>query len=301
MRNRVISIVLIVCILLSCTGCSKVSKESTFSIHFIDVGQGDAALIECDGEYMLIDGGDTSAGDKVYDVLKNEGVDHLNILVASHLHADHIGGLVKALTYVNQVDLTLSNADNADSKVFREFESRVLNAGSEITVPDENREPYKLGSAEVKIIDAGTAQGNDSLVLLITYGDTHFLFTGDIEKEAQSRVAGKLREVSNELKKGEVLIKMPHHGAYNSDILLPNTASDNSLATLVSAAYAKYFVISVGKNNQYNHPDDRTLDIIDQAISSYKLDETKHFMRTDINGDLIAMSNGKSITLREQE
>ena len=104
--------------------------------------------------------------------------------------------------------------------------------------------------------------------------------------------------MSDELKTGENLIKMPHHGGYNADPSLPSGASDNSLATLVDAAYAKYFVISVGEGNSYGHPHRETLDIISQALDTdvRSLDRSPYFFRTDKSGSITFTSNGKTIT-----
>lgn len=78
MRKRVLVLGLLLCIIVSlCLGnylYHKAGEEASFSIRFMDVGQGDAALVECDGHYMLIDGGDILAGDKVYKTLEEQGV-----------------------------------------------------------------------------------------------------------------------------------------------------------------------------------------------------------------------------------
>ena len=90
---------------------------------------------------------------------------------------------------------------------------------------------------------------------------------------------------------------MPHHGGYNADPSLPSGASDNSLATLVDASYAKYFVISVGEGNSYGHPHRETLDIISQALDTdvQALDRSAYYFRTDKCGNVVFISNGKKI------
>jgi len=306
MKKRIVLLLLSISIIFGLCGCSSGKSSSEFSVTFIDVGQGDAALIECDGEYMLIDAGTKASGKTVVETLKDrsEPITHLDILVASHLHDDHIGGMVEVLEYLdlhkngNKIDLVLSNSSRGKTNSATEFISRIERMGNTLTVPDQGS-TYELGSAEVEVIYNSDATDNDSLVLLITYQKTTFLFTGDIEKEAQSRVAERLRELSDKLESKQNLMKMPHHGAYNSDPFLPDNASDNSLGTLVSAAYANYFVISVGKNNSYNHPDQKTLDVIAQALKINDLDESKRLFRTDNRGDIVVTvaSNGRDLEI----
>lgn len=80
---------------------STIPAQSTFEIHFIDVGQGDAALVLCDGNAMLIDGGESSESSKIYAYLQAHSIDFLDYIVATHAHSDHIGGLSGALNYAS--------------------------------------------------------------------------------------------------------------------------------------------------------------------------------------------------------
>jgi competence protein ComEC len=293
MKKRIFALFLICCLILVVTGCAGSAGNSELSVTFIDVGQGDAALIKCAGEYMLIDTGpkDETSSERIRKLLLDENIKALKYLVISHLHDDHYGGLVKDALKNVKIKTTLCNeSPHKKSDVLSHLK------GSRVVIPKLN-ETYKLGNATIKVIDVRAEQPNDSLVLLINHGDTNFLFTGDIEKEAHSRVAGVLRKMSDNLEHGENLIKMPHHGAYNSDRFLPENASDNSLATLISAAYAKYFVISVGANNTYKHPHQNTLDLIEQVLDVNELNKATHLFRTDYNGDIVATSDGSKITV----
>ena len=293
MKKRIIALVLILSIVLAVAGCSRSAGNSKLTVTFIDVGQGDAALVECGGESMLIDTGpnNKTTGEKIRKLLLDKGIYTLKYLVISHLHDDHYGGLLNNALQNVEIKATLCNEDP-----YRKSNVASCLDGSRLIIPKAGEE-FSLGSATIKVVDVSSNQANDSLVLLISYENTNFLFTGDIEKEAHSRVAEKLRELSNELEGKENLIKMPHHGAYNSDQYLPNDAYDNSLNTLVSASYAEYFVISVGKNNSYNHPHRETLELIDQVLEKHNLDKTEHFFRTDENGDIVVTSDGKTITV----
>ena len=293
MKKRIIALVLILSIVLAVAGCSRSAGNSKLTVTFIDVGQGDAALVECGGESMLIDTGpnNKTTGEKIRKLLLDKGIYTLKYLVISHLHDDHYGGLLNNALQNVEIKATLCNEDP-----YRKSNVASCLDGSRLIIPKAGEE-FSLGSATIRVVDVNSNQANDSLVLLINYENTNFLFTGDIEKEAHSRVAEKLRELSNELEGKENLIKMPHHGAYNSDQYLPDNAYDNSLGTLVSASYAEYFIISVGKNNSYNHPHRETIDLIDQVLRVHNLDKAAHFFRTDENGDIVATSDGKSITV----
>lgn len=284
MKARIISVIFFIITLLSFSACSLSNKsDSTFSIHFIDVGQGDAALVECDGHYMLIDGGDTSAGDKVYSVLEENKIQHLDILVLSHLHKDHIGGLAKALTYATKIDKTISNSDYVDKEFFKEVEHELGINGSIITVPKVG-EVFKLGSAEIEVIDVASNSENDSLVLMITYKKTKFLFTGDIEDEAQRRISDKYMNENDEAYKID-LIKMPHHGSSSPKSI----SGTGSLYRFIRTFMPKYAVISVGQDNTYGHPHRETLDLLDDAdIEVY---------RTDQKGDICVKSDGESLII----
>jgi competence protein ComEC len=303
MRNRLTILLLTIAFVLSLSACTTNQAEPPFEVTFIDVGQGDAALVECDGEYMLIDVGvnTKASSEAIRELLLDKGVYELKYLVISHWHEDHYGGLRQkpnALQNITSIDKLLCNQDPYTKNNLGDVLSVISEITNEIIVPDVGDESYKLGGASIDVIDVCADQGNDSLVLLIKYGKTRFLFTGDIVEKAHSRVASALREMSDTLKTGENLIKMPHHGGFNADPSLPSGASDNSLATLVDASYAKYFVISVGKDNSYGHPHSETLDIISQALDTDVpgLNRSPYFFRTDNCGNVTFTSNGKAIT-----
>ena len=195
-------------------------------------------------------------------------------MVISHLHTDHYGGLIKALSYASKIGKTLSNADYTDNERFRKLEHQLSINGSSITVPHVG-DTFKLGSAEIEVVDVASTEPNDSLVILITYGETKFLFTGDIGENAQRRVFQKYRNDADEPYKIN-LIKMPHHGA-------------EVLILFVETFMPDYAVISVGQGNIYRHPRQTTLDMLDQA-------DVKVY-RTDQDGDITVKSDGKNLTI----
>lgn len=283
MRKRLLAIIFVIVTLFYLSACADSKISSTFSIQFIDVGQGDSALIECDGRYMLLDGGPTSSGDKVYQVLEEKGIQHLDVLAFSHLHEDHIGGLIKALRYATKIDKSIGNSDYSNKETFRKFEHELGINGAKITVPHTG-DKFKLGSAEIEVVDVSAATDNDSLVLMITYGKTRFLFTGDIEDEAQTRISDKYQNEKDEVYKID-LIKMPHHGSTS-----PNSVNGTgSLYRFIRTFMPDYAIITVGTGNPYGHPYRETLDLLDDA-------DVKVY-RTDQHGDITVKSDGKRVTV----
>lgn len=241
-------------------------------------------MISCDGQYMLIDGGPASAGDTVYDYLRDNGIDHLNILAISHIHDDHIGGIERALSYASTEDIVLCNTDkyslsasdesDNDGETFAKVEQQLSVNDAKIVVPNKGAK-YKLGSAEVEVVDVGDdLSKNESLVLLVTYGQTTFLFTGDIEHNMEERIC----EDKND-NFPVTLLKVSHHG------------SDTSTSIrFLRMLEPKYAVISVGSNNRYNHPSEQTLSRLDQA-------DVKVY-RTDKDGNITVRSNGTDLDIQ---
>ncbi len=245
---------------------------SSFSVHFIDVGQADAALVECDGHFMLIDGGNRGDSDVIYTVLKKAGADKLDIVVASHAHEDHIGGLPGAFSYAT-AELSLCPVTDYDSGIFETFKEYAEDKGGGLTVPEAG-DKYALGSAEVEILglNAGEDTNNTSIMLMIRYGETSFLFTGDAEREAEQALLDSGAEL-----KADVL-KLGHHG------------SDTSTSyPFLREVMPEYAVISVGEGNSYEHPEEGTLSRLRDADCK--------ILRTDLNGDIIISSDGEELTV----
>ena len=247
-------------------------SHSSFEIHFIDVGQADAALVICAGKTMLIDGGNAEDSNLIYSYLKKQGISHLDYVVCTHAHEDHVGGLSGALTAAT-AGKVLSPVTDYDSKVFRNFVAKAADRGCEITVPWAG-ESFSLGDACVTVL--GPLQSyedpNDtSLVLRIVYGSTSFLFTGDMESGAE----GDLLDADVALQ--STLLKVGHHGS--------STSTSYRFLRAVSPTYG---VISVGTDNEYGHPT--------ETVLSRLRDADVILYRTDLQGDIICRSDGSKLT-----
>lgn len=248
----------------------EIHNDSTFSIHFIDVGQADAALVECDGHYMLIDGGNTADSRLIYSVLKSAGADHLSIVLGSHLHEDHIGGLAAAYQYAD-VDLTLCPVATYDTDAFQSFAKYADEHGG-IKVPSVG-DTYPLGSATVTIlgVNGGSDANNSSIILRIDYGKTSFLFAGDAERDAEQAVLNSGADLA------ATVLKVGHHGSDTS-----------STYPFLRAIMPQFAVISVGEGNSYGHP-------TEDALSRLR-DADVTVFRTDLQGDVRCASDGETVS-----
>src|SRR5690625_1065439 len=160
-------------------------KLSGMKVHFIDVGQADAALIQFNDRAILIDSGDWN-GNQTVNYLNELGVKRLDLIVGSHPHADHIGQIDKVINEV-EVDEVWMSGGTTTSQVFQ----RVLTAIDQNDIGyDEPRagDSFKIGDLKIHILSPTSITGNlndDSIVMKLTYGEISFLFTGDAETPAE--------------------------------------------------------------------------------------------------------------------
>lgn len=254
------------------TSAVEIADNSTFVVHFIDVGQADAALLQCGDDTMLIDGGNVADSSLIIAYLKKLNIDNLDYMVCTHAHEDHVGGLSAPLS-VMPVGVVYAPVTESDSEAYQTFKQKVADTNTEIIHP-VNYERFPLGSAKVEILAApenADNLNNTSIILKVTHGNKSFLFTGDAECEEEQTLLDK------GLLKSDVL-KVGHHG------------SDTSTSyTFLREVMPEYAVISVGKDNSYGHPT--------EAVLSRLRDADVKVYRTDLQGDIIMRSDGDNITV----
>ncbi|EJT6663133.1 MBL fold metallo-hydrolase [Clostridium perfringens] len=257
---------------------SKVPKDSELMISYMDVGQGDAAYIKVNGNDILIDAGPRSNSKELLEQLKAKNIDDFELVIATHPHEDHIGGMVDVFKeyevkafYSPKITHTTKTYENLVKAVKDEgLKTKELKGGMVIDLGEGAKfEVFTPQKSEYEEL-------NDySPIMKLSFGDTSYLFTGDAEKLAEEEALAKYKTSLD-----SDVIKFGHHGS-----------SSSSSNAFIEAVSPKYGIISCAKDNKYGHPHRETLDI----IKKYNI---KTF-RTDTDGEIILTSDGKSITFNK--
>ena len=245
--------------------------------HFIDVGQGDSVFIELPGEkVMLIDGGSRGYADTVIKYIKKYKIDKIDYLVATHPHEDHIGGLPEVIKAFEIGQIYMPKAE-ANTKIFGQLLDSIEAKGLKIKSSKAGVNILDEGGLRIDIISPAKDSYSDvndySAVIKITYGSISMIFMGDASVNAENEITA---DVSADL------LKVGHHGS-----------STSTSADFLKRVNPKYAVICVGKGNTYGHPTAAALNRLKkQNVEIY---------RTDINGSIIASSNGAKIIFSTQK
>ena len=246
--------------------------EGNLSVSFIDVGQADSVLIRNGNYNMLIDAGNNEDGEKLVNYFKSLGIEEFTYVFATHPHEDHIGGMDDIINNFKIDNYYMSNKLST-TKTFMDVLDALDGRNLKYTVPNKG-DTLKLGDANIKVIYPGDDKSNindSSIVLKITYGKNSFLLTGDATSNVE-------RKIYNEDIKSDVL-KVAHHGS-----------SYSSTDVFLDKVKPYYAVISVGKNNIYNHPSNKTLEKLNKRnIKVY---------RTDLDGTIVFISDGDNLSVK---
>ena len=241
-------------------------------VHFLDVGQGNAILVQSGGQNLLYDGGDQSHADHVVSYLQQQNVETIDYMISSHYDEDHLGGLVKCLNSFN-----VSNVLGSDyvhtSNLFNTFMNTATANAIIVQYPSVGDTfDFGTGSFTVLAPDGISQNSNDnSVVIKLENGSNSFIFTGDAEETSEQDM------ISTGMNLDCDVLSVGHHGSASS------TTWD-----FLEATSPSYAVISCGVNNQYNHPSAETMGrLSDMEIPVF---------RTDKQGTIIAVSDGTTIS-----
>jgi competence protein ComEC len=251
------------------------ATDPTMSVTFVDIGQGDATLIESDGEYMLIDTGDRDSDNTLITYMQERGVETIDYLILTHPHADHIGEAAEIVeTFDVEEIITPQVPDNlVPTTVVYE---NLLDAMDEkgLSFHAAENETFDFGDCTVNTFTASgeySHVNNYSVLVKITHGDNDFLITGDCEVEEENEFLNRDIDISADV------MKAAHHGS--------DTSSSEEWLKEVSPQYT---VISCGADNKYGHPDTETY----SRLCEY----STQVYRTDEDGTVIFESDGVGIS-----
>ncbi|MGI2295594.1 MBL fold metallo-hydrolase [Paenibacillus sp. GXUN7292] len=256
-------------------------NTGTLEVHFIDVGQGDSQLVIyypsdlAKKKTMLIDAGDNDDEKSVVNYLKKQKIDTVDILIGTHPHSDHIGGL-DAVINAFDIGKVYMPAVAHNTKTFEDVLDAVANKGMKITTAKSGVEldlHEHLTATMLAPVNDYEDLNNMSAVVHLAFGDTSFLFTGDAEEESERDM------LNNKLLKHADVLAAGHHGS--------NTSSSQKFLDVVKP---EYVVIQSGKDNSYGHPHREPLQRFEKRGATV--------YRNDLSGHIIAKSDGSTIEFR---
>jgi competence protein ComEC len=258
------------------TGVSSGKLE----ISYLDVGQGDAAYIKVNDFDILIDAGPRSDADKLIKQLEEKNIDDFEIVIATHPHEDHIGGMEKVFEKYKVENFYMPKVTH-NTKTFENMINAVKKEGLRVKVIKEGMN-FDLGEgAKIDVyspIYESYEEFNDySPIMKLTFGNTSYMFTGDAEAHAEQDVVAKYPKNLD----ADVL-KFGHHGS-----------STSSTKEFIESVSPKYGVISCGVDNKYGHPHKETL----QKINNYGIKA----YRTDKQGQITILSDGENIDIKTKK
>ena len=254
-------------------------NDGKLSVYFLDVGQGDSTLVLFSDKTILVDAGESEMGDRVVSDLKALGVKRIDLLVATHPHSDHIGGMQKVLAAfpVGQVlDSGLPHTSSTYEHFLETIDQknipyRVAEQGQTINI-DPALMVFVLSPPKERF---GDDPNTNSVVLRISYGTVAFLLAGDMGGEGE----GSLVRSGYPLDAG--ILKVGHHGSYSS-----------TSPSFLARVRPETAIIPAGKDNPFGHPHQQTLDLLKgTGVTVY---------RTDRDGTIVIRSNGMSYSVKTE-
>lgn len=251
--------------------------EGDLSVHFLDVGQGDCQLIKSGSMSVLIDCGEREYYSRVIRYLRGQNIETLDYVVVTHPHSDHMGGMSYILEEFNVETVIMPKLPDEMTPAtssYLNLLNTVQNNNISLVYAEPNTE-YQLNNATMTVLTPLSdyeSLNNYSAAVKLSHGENTFLFTGDMETEAESDLIGSGADISAKV------LKVGHHGSTSS------TSSD-----FLESVNPRYAIIEVGSPNDFGHPHSQVIKRLENKnIEIY---------RTDKNGNIVFVSNGNDLTI----
>lgn len=249
------------------------AKEGVLAVHYLDIGQGDSIFLELpNGQCMLIDAAEKEYSETIIQAIRALSYDRIDYVIATHPHADHIGGMEDVLKAFSVGCIYMPDV-SASTATYIGMAETILDLGIEAKIAEAGVTVISEGALYAEFLSPSqideSDQNRNSAVLLLTYGETRFLFMGDADTTVENALDGTI---------ACDVLKVGHHGS--------RTASGTSFLQRAAPAYA---VISCGRNNSYGHPHVEAMRRLE--------DSGAEILRTDVSGTITIRSDGKDLTV----
>ena len=262
------------------TDYTSAADEYPLSVHYLDVGKADCILIEQEGHFVLIDGGDKEERNRVTEYLRRRQVETLDLVVVSHPDKDHIGAMedvVREFTINNFLMPKLQDELIPDSTRYQKMIEAIEDTNLAVTYPKPG-DTYRVGDMLFEVLaplKEYEDTNNSSIILKMTFEETSFLFMGDAEQEAEEDLLSSGAELTADV------LKAGHHGSKTS-----------TTQKLLKAVQPQIVVVSTGEDRN-NLPKGEVLERIEQSGAE--------LYRTDLDGTVIVSSDGKELSVTTEK
>ena len=256
---------------------SITAVEGDVSVHFIDVGQGDCELIKTKNKAVLIDCGEKEYYADVIEYIRSQNIEYIDYVIVTHPHSDHAGGMSFILdefdigtVILPKIQESVIPTTSTYIRLLKSIDNKKISV--EYAAPGKE---YVLDDVTMTLLSPVKDYNdlnNYSVAAKIVHGENSFLFTGDIEKEAESDIMEKGYNISADV------LKVAHHGS-----------STSSQKSFIHAVSPKYAVIEVGAPNSYNHPNKETVQRLENKGAV--------IYRTDLYGNIVFVSDGNTLNI----
>ena len=265
-----------VLVLKSCLKGMPLPPQGDLSIDILDVGQGDCIFIVLpNGKTVLIDAGNSYNANFIINYIQSKGKSAIDHVIVTHPHADHIGAMEAVIRAFDVKNLYMTKATTT-TVTFERLLDAIGEKGLSVQTAKAGVTLFDFGNLKAEFVAPNKNSygniNNFSAVLLLSYNERRFLFSGDAEQESEAEILAAGYNISADV------LKVGHHGSH--------TASTQNYITAVSPSAA---VISVGKNNTFDHPREITL----ATLNSFGA----RIWRTDEDGTVAVVCDGVNITV----